>query len=335
VRAVVQGRYGSPHDLRVADVDVPAIAADQVLVRVRAASVHPDVWHVVTGYPYALRAMGAGLRRPRNPVPGTDMAGVVEAVGADVTTLAPGDEVFGETLTRTQWTNGGAFAEYVAVRATALARKPANVSFEQAAAVPTSGLITLRCLVREGHLEPGHRVLVNGAAGGVGSLGVQLAKGLGAHVTAVDRTDRLDLLRDLGADVVIDYTTEDFTRRPDRYDVILDIPGNRTLAEYRSVLNPGGRYVLVGHDDFGRKGHRWLGGIPKALGQVAMSPFIAELPGFTRPIPVEEAMATLAGFLASGALTPLVDSTSPLEGVADAIDRLTSGQARGKVLLTP
>lgn len=335
MKAVVQDRYGSPHDLRVADVESPEIGADQVLVQVRAASVHPDVWHVVTGLPYALRLMGAGVRRPRNPIPGTDMAGVVQRVGADVTGLSPGDEVFGETLTGTQWTNGGTFAEYVAAPARALARKPATVGFEQAAAVPTAGLIALRCLRGEGRLQAGDRVLVNGAAGGVGSLGVQIAKASGAHVTAVDRTDRLDVLRALGADAVIDYTAEDFTRRPDRYDVILDIPGNRSLSENRGVLNPGGRYVLVGHDDFGRRGHRWLGSIPRALGQVALSPFVPELPGIAKSLPIEEAMGTLAALLESGQLAPLVERTYPLDQVADAIDRLTSGQAQGRILVRP
>jgi NADPH:quinone reductase-like Zn-dependent oxidoreductase len=335
MRAVIQDQYGTPRDLRVAEVPAPVPAAGEVLVRVRATSVHPDVWHVVVGYPAVLRLMGAGVRRPRNPIPGTDLAGTVEAVGADVRDLAPGDEVFGQSLGSTEWSNGATFAELAVARADRLVRTPAGVTAEQAAAVPTSGLIALRCLRDEGRLRPGGRLLVNGAGGGVGSIAVQLGVAIDAHVTAVDRPDKLEMLRSLGAAEVIDYTAEDFTQRPERYDVILDIPGNRTLAEYRRVLTPSGRYVLVGHDDFGRRGHRWLGSLPKALGQVAISPVRRELAGITRPEPIEESLALLQRLLASGQLTPVIGHTFPLEQVAEALELLASGQAAGRILLTP
>jgi NADPH:quinone reductase-like Zn-dependent oxidoreductase len=215
-----------------------------VLVRVRAASVHADVWHVVTGWPYVLRLMGAGLRRPKNQVPGTDVAGVVEAVGASVTRFSPGDEVFGETMLGMQWRNGGAFAEYVAAPEDALALKPKHVGFEQAAAVPTSGFIAAANLQPGRPIAPGQRVLVNGAAGNVGAIAVQLARAQGAQVTGVDHTDKLDLVRALGADHVIDYTAVDFTRGAERYDLLFDVASNLTVAAARRVLTPTGMYVL-------------------------------------------------------------------------------------------
>ena len=206
MKAVVQEEYGSLDALEVREVEKPAPGDDEVLVRVRAASVHPDVWHVVSGHPYVLRLMGAGFSKPKNPIPGTDMAGVVEAVGKSVTQFQPGDEVFGETIGSMQWINGGAYAEYVTVAEDCLALKPANVTFEQAASVPTSGYIVLLNFAEVGQLGPGQEVLVNGAGGGVGALALQLAKAYGARVTAVDSTKKLNLLRELGADEVIDYT---------------------------------------------------------------------------------------------------------------------------------
>lgn len=256
MRAVVQDAYGSPDGLAVREVDLPVVRDDDVLVRVHAASVHPDVWHVVTGRPYVLRLMGSGLLRPKYRIPGTDMSGQVESVGKNVTRFKQGDEVFGETVLGNQWKNGGAFAEYVSVPQDALAHKPANVTFEQAAAVPTAGLIVLQNL-RGVRLRPGAKVLVNGAAGGVGGCAVQLAKAYGAHVTGVDETGKLDLVRSLGADQVVDYTREDFTRGAERYDLIFDIPGNRSFAECRRVLALDGSYVLIGHDRFGDAGGRW------------------------------------------------------------------------------
>jgi NADPH:quinone reductase-like Zn-dependent oxidoreductase len=231
MKAIVQEKYGSPYDLALREVDRPLIGDDDVLVRVHAASVHPDVWHVVIGRPYVLRLMGAGFSKPKNPIPGTDMAGIVESVGKAVTRYRQGDGVFGETIAAThQWTNGGAFAEYVSVREDWLALKPGNVTFEQAAAVPTSGFIALHNLRDASQVGPGRKVLINGAGGGVGALALQFAKAHGAHVTAVDSTNKLSMLRSLGADEVIDYTREDFTRRGNRYDLIFDVPGNRPFS---------------------------------------------------------------------------------------------------------
>jgi NADPH:quinone reductase-like Zn-dependent oxidoreductase len=260
MKAIVQEKYGSPYDvLTLKDIDKPVLRDDEVLVRVHAASVHPDVWHVVRGLPYVLRIMGAGLLRPTNSVSGTDVAGHVESVGKNVSQFEQGDEVFGETIKGYQWTNGGAYAEYVSVPEDSLALKPANITFEQAAAVSTSGLIALQNLPNEGRLHSGQRVLINGAGGGVGVLAVQLAKAYGANVTGVDDTTKLEMVRSIGADRVIDYTKEDFTQSGERYDLIFDIPGNHPFSACRRVLAPNGKYVLIGHDRFGQGAGRLFG----------------------------------------------------------------------------
>lgn len=336
MKAVVQQRYGSPDGLEVREIAVPAIAAKEVLVRVRAASVHPDVWHVVQGLPHILRLMGAGLRAPTNPVPGTDMAGQVEAVGSAVRRFRPGDEVFGETVKGHQWRNGGAYAEYAAVPADQLEMKPANVTFEQAAAVPTSGIIALQNVRDVGRVQPGDRVLVNGAGGGVGLLAVQLAKAFGAEVTGVDSADRLDLVRSVGADHVIDYTTDDFTERDERHDLIVDIPGNHPFSALRRVIAPGGTYVLIGHDRFGEAGGRWIGrGLRTMLPLMAMSPFVPELPApTTRMATKQESLAALRGLLEAGAITPVVGRTFPLDRVPEAIHCLERGDTQGKIVIT-
>jgi NADPH:quinone reductase-like Zn-dependent oxidoreductase len=254
MKAIVQEKYGSPYDvLNLKDIDKPMLKDDEVLVRVHTASVHPDVWHVVRGLPYVLRLMGAGLLKPKNRVPGTDVAGHVELVGKNVSQFQQGDEVFGETIKGYQWSNGGAYAEYVSVPERLLALKPANITFEQAAAVPTSGLIALQNLPNEGRLHPGQSVLVNGAGGGVGALAVQIAKAYGANVTGVDDTTKLEMVRSLGADQGIDYTKEDFTQGGERYDLIFDIPGNHPFSACRRVLAPNGKYVLIGHDRAGSR----------------------------------------------------------------------------------
>lgn len=335
MRAVVQDRYGSPDQLRVETVDQPAARDDEVLVRVRAASVHPDVWHVVTGRPYALRLFGAGMRRPKQPIPGTDLAGTVESVGRSVTRFRPGDEVFGESLRGQQWRNGGAYAEFAVAPQDALAHKPGNVSFEQAATVPTAGIITLRNLPPGDELGPGRRVLVNGAAGGVGALAVQIAKAHGAEVTGVDSTGKLALIRSLGADHTIDYTREDFTQGRQRYDLIFDIPGNHPFSKARRVLTPGGTYVLIGHDGYGRTRGRWLGSIPRVLGLVARSPFVRQLPKPRAMLSKPDAMAVLQELLATGQITPVVDRHFPLDRAPAAIRYLASGEACGRVVITP
>ena len=337
MKAIVQDRYGSPEDvLHLREIDRPTVGDDEVLVRVRAASVHPDVWHVVTGRPYVLRLMGAGLLKPNNPVPGTDVAGVVESVGGEVTRFRPGDEVFGETFTEMQWRNGGAFAEYVAAPQEALALKPGGISFEQAAAVPASGFIALHNLQSGGTIRPGQRVLINGAAGGVGSIALQLSKAYGAHVTGIDSTEKLELVRSLGADNVIDYTREDFTRRDERYDLIFDVASNLSLSACKRVLLPTGTYVLIGHDHFGDGAGRILGSLPRVLKLVALSPFVKQLPGPGVSIPrKKEVMAVLAEFLEAGKLTPVIDRTYPLGEVIEAMRHLQGGRARGKILVSP
>jgi NADPH:quinone reductase-like Zn-dependent oxidoreductase len=336
MKAIVQDRYGPPDALAFREIDVPEIRDDEVLVRVRATSVHPDVWHMVRGLPYVLRLMGGGLRRPKRPVPGTDVAGQVAAVGRQVDRFQPGDEVFGETVRGYTWTNGGAFAEYVAAEPEALALKPATVTFEQAAAVPSSGLIALHNLRGWARPQPGQRVLVNGAGGGVGVFAVQLARAYGAHVTGVDHPDKLELVRSVGADRVIDYTKEDFTRGGGRYDLIFDIPGNRPYAECRRALTPQGRYVLIGHDLFGGRGRRVLGrGLPAFARLMPISLFTNHLPkpNFSLP-PKQESMAELKELLGTGKLAPVIDRTYPLRQVPEAIRYLETGQVRGKIVIT-
>jgi NADPH:quinone reductase-like Zn-dependent oxidoreductase len=338
MKAIVQTGYGSPDVLQLREIDPPVVRDDEVLVRVRAASVHPDVWHVMTGQPYVLRLMGSGLRRPKRQVPGTDLAGQVESVGRDVTRFRPGDEVFGESVRGHQWRNGGAFAELASVPEGALAGKPGNVSFAQAAAVPTSGLIALSnlsALLDRLRLTPGRRVLVNGAAGGVGGIAVQLAAAAGAQVTGVDHPEKLELVRSLGAARVIDHTREDFTRGGERYDLIVDIPGNHRFSDCRRVLTPAGTYLLIGHDQFGGAGARWFGSLPRFLGLAARSLFVRQLPGLRFSTPgKQEAMAVLSELLAAGTLRPVVDRTYPLGQVPEAIRHLATGTVRGKVVIT-
>ncbi len=337
MQAIVQERYGPPEEvLQLREVDEPVAGDGEVVVRVRASSVHPDVWHAVAGRPWILRLMGAGALRPKDPVPGMEVAGVVESVGRGVTRFAPGDAVFGMTRTRLEWRNGGAFAELAAVSQDALALKPGGVTFEQAAAVPTSGWIALVNLEGSGRVGPGRSVLINGAGGGVGSLAVQIARARGARVTGVDHTDKLDLLRALGADAVIDYTREDFTRRGERYDLILDVASNLSLRACRKALTPDGIYVVIGHDHYGAAAGRVLGSVPRVLTLMALSPFVRQLPtsGFSAP-GTGEVMAQLAELLEAGKLTPVVDRAYPLGAVPEAMRDLQRGRNRGKLVITP
>lgn len=337
MRAVVQDRYGPLAEvLEVRDIPIPDVGDDEVLVRVHAASLHPDVWHVVTGRPRILRLMGAGLVRPRQPVPGTDMAGVVEAAGRKVTAFRAGQAVFGETRPGQQWTHGGAFAEYVTARAEWLAPKPDAVSFAEAASVPTSGYIALLNLRGAVAPAPGFRTLVNGAGGGVGSLAVQILKARGAYVTAVDSSGKLDMLRRLGADRVMDYTQEDFTRGPDRYDLIFDVPGNHPLPACRRVLAPGGTYVLIGHEHYDGSRRPLLGLFPRFIGFIVRSLFTSDLRVGRVPTPTRAgAMAELRDLLAAGRITPVVDSVYPLDEVREAFRHLIEDEVRGKVILSP
>jgi NADPH:quinone reductase-like Zn-dependent oxidoreductase len=335
VRAIVQDRYGEPAVvLRVAEIADPVPGPDEVLVRVRAASVHPDVWHVVTGRPAVLRLMGAGLRRPKVRVPGTDIAGTVTALGSAVTGFQPGDEVFGETVTGYGWKHGGAYAEHVAVRARALRRRPGTLTPEQAATVPTAGFIALHNMRAAGQGRPGRRVLVNGAGGGVGMIAVQLAKADGAHVTAVDTAAKRDLLLGLGADETVDHEQEDVLRRGGRYDLVFDVVGSHSVADWRRVLEPTGTYVLIGHDRFGAAGHRVLGSIPRFIGLMARTPFVPQLRRQPVVRDTTEFLSVLAGLAERGQLTPVVARTFPLAEVTDALAYLASGQARGRVVVT-
>ena len=321
MKAIIQDRYGAPSDvLQLQEIDKPLVEDDEVLVRVQAASVHADVWKVVTGHPYLFRLLYGGLRKPKPPIPGTDMAGHVEAVGKHVTRFSPGDEVFGESNRGFQWLNGGAYAEYVSVPQDALAHKPDNVTFEQAASVPTSGYIALMNLNGDRKIQAGQRVLINGAGGGVGSIAVQLAKTYGAHVTGVDSPQKLAMISALGADQVIDYTQEDFTRGDDRYDFILDVASTLALSDCKRVLTPAGTYVLIGHDHYGHVGSRTFGTQPGFFKLMARAPFDSQLPSLSFSLPSRQAvMTTLKEFLEAGQLTPLIDRTYPLNATPEAI----------------
>jgi NADPH:quinone reductase-like Zn-dependent oxidoreductase len=333
MKAIVQEVYGSPDLLRLRDVPTPAVSARDVLVRVRAASVHPDVWHMIRGEPRVLRMMGGGLRRPKRKIPGTDLAGVVESVGADVTRFRPGDEVFGKTVGANSWRNGGAYAELTSVHEDLVEAKPANLTFEQAAASPDSGTIAIQGLRDEGRVEAGQRVLINGAGGGVGSFAVQIGKAWGAEITAVDVTDKLDLLRGLGADHVLDGDDEDFTRLMERYDLILDIPGNRPYADVRRALADDGTYVLIGHDDYGRAGRRWIGSLGRFLRLLVRSPFDRRLPGLRGANDPGDRLKVLRELLEAGTVTPAIDRTFPLAEVPAAIHALEEGHVRGKLVI--
>jgi NADPH:quinone reductase-like Zn-dependent oxidoreductase len=336
MKAIVQEKYGSPDNLKLREVKKPLVGDDEVLVRVQAASLHPDVWHVVVGQPYVLRLMGAGFPKPKNPIPGTDMAGIVESIGKNVRQLQPGNAVFGETIVTHQWIHGGAFAEYVSVHQDLLALKPDNVTFEQAASVPTSGFIALLNLRGLRQWPPGQKVLINGAGGGVGSLALQITKSHGAHVTAVDTTSKLDMLRSLGADEVVDYTREDFTRRGVRYDLIFDVPGNRPFSAFRPALEPDGRYVPIGHDGYGALGKPVFGLIPYFLWLMLLSRFVKHLRGPNLPVPTKkEAMANLRELLETGKITPIIDSTYPLSEVREAFRHMIEDEIHGKVIITP
>jgi NADPH:quinone reductase-like Zn-dependent oxidoreductase len=303
------------------NIPMPVAGDDEVLIRVRAAGVGPEVWHLMTGLPYLVRVMGFGLRKPKTRVVGWDVAGSVEAVGKDVTQFQPGDEVFG--------TCRGAFAEYACGRAETLAPKPANLSFEQAAGVPVSGSTALRGLRDAGGVQPGQTVLIIGASGGVGTFAVQLAKAYGAEVTGVCSTAKTELVRSIGADYVIDYTREDFADGRNRYDVILDIAGNRSLSQLRRALTPRGTLVIVGAEDAGN----WLG-VRRQLRATALSPFVRQKLGTfiskERGADLEE----LRTLLEAGTITPVVDRTFPLDLVPEAIRCLRDGRAGGKIVIT-
>src|SRR5438309_2417407 len=302
MKAIVYCDYGLGN-VRLDQIEKPVPKDDEVLVRVRAASVNPYDWHFVEGTPYVMRAMGVGLRKPKDIRLGVDFAGTVEAVGKNVTQFKPGDEVFGG--------RGGAFAEYVCRRATgAIALKPPDVSFEQAASLNIAGITALQGIRDKGKVQAGQKVLINGASGGVGTFAVQIAKSFGATVTGVCSTRNLDLVRSLGADQVIDYTKEDFTRGAERYDVILDNVPNHTLSECRRVLNPKGKYVLIGGG--GPNDSRWIGPFGRIIKTMVLSPFINQQMGMMMADANHDDLTILADMMQSGKLKPVIDRTYKL-----------------------
>ena len=322
MKAIVQDTYGSPDVLQLREIDKPVVGEDEVLVRVQAAGVDQGVWHSVAGLPYLFRIAGIGVRAPKNPVPGLDVAGRVEAVGGSVTLFQPGDEVFG--------TCRGSFAEYASARADRLAPKPAKLSFEQAAAVPTSGATALQAVRDKGKVRPGQRVLVIGAGGGVGTFTVQLAKAFGAEVAGVCSTTKMELVRSIGADRVIDYARENFTAGATRYDVILDIAGNRSLSHLRRALAREGTLMIVG----GEGGGRWLGGIDRQLRAQVLSLFVRQRLGTLIATARKQDLEELHGLVEAGRVTPVIDRTFPLSEAPEAIRYMRNGHARGKVVIT-
>ncbi|WP_328341996.1 NAD(P)-dependent alcohol dehydrogenase [Micromonospora sp. NBC_00421] len=324
MKAIVQDRYGSPETLSLADVDVPVPAADEVLVRVEAAAVNAYDWHVMRGDPRMAR-LALGVTRPRARVRGRDFAGRVEAVGVDVRQLRPGDHVFGDLGDA-----NGAFAEYVCAPVTRVAPRPANLTSQQAAALPLAGCTALAGLRDAGRVGPGHRVLVNGAAGGVGTLAVQLATALGATVTGVCSSRNVDLVRSLGADRVVDYTRADFSHGP-RHDVVFDLVGNRSLTALRRALTPTGTLVLSGGG--GYHGGSLLGPVRLLLRGRLLAPFVRQRIVVPTATPDPEQLDTLRHHAEAGHLTPVVDRTYPLHEAPLAIGHLEGGHARAKVVI--
>jgi NADPH:quinone reductase-like Zn-dependent oxidoreductase len=326
MKAIVYCDYGVPN-VKLQDIEKPTPADDQLLVKVRAASVNPLDWHFIEGTPYVMRAMGVGLRKPKDTRLGVDFAGTVEAVGKNVTKFKPGDEVFGG--------RDGAFAQYVCVREPrAVVLKPANITFEQAASVPIAAITALQGVRDKGKVQPGQKVLINGASGGVGTFAVQIAKSYGAEVTGVCSTRNLDMVRSLGADHVIDYTKEDFTEGEERYDVIIDNVANHSLSECRRVLNHNGRYVLIGGG--GVSESRWLGpGLTHALKALVLAPFVSQKMGMMLAELNQKDLTELGDLMQSGKVKPVIDRTyKSLSELPDAIKYLEEGHARGKVVIT-
>jgi NADPH:quinone reductase-like Zn-dependent oxidoreductase len=320
MKAIIQDRYGDLDVLAFKDIAQPVPTDNEVLVRVHAAAVGKGDWLTVQGLPYVAR-MRYGLPNPKHPVPGFDVAGRIEAVGPNVTQLQPGDAVFG-------WCDG-AFAEYVAVPEGQLAQKPVKLTFEQAAAVPISGFAALQALRDTGGVQPGQQVVIIGASGGVGSFAVQLAKAFGADVTGVCGTKSLDMVRSIGADHVIDYTQQDFTRTGQRYDLILEMAGNRALADLRRALTPKGTLVLVGGS-----GGRWFMGTGRTLRAVLVSPFVGQRLRSFFSKPRRADLMVLQELLEAGKITPVIDRTFPLSESPEAIRHVGEKSTQGKTVIT-
>ena len=323
MKAVVHCDYGSADVLTLQDVEKPTPADEEALVKVRAASVNPLDWHRMRGTPYLMRR-DSGLRKPKNIRMGVDFAGTVDAIGKNVTQFKPGDEVFGG--------RSGAFAEYVCVRADrAVALKPANITFEQAASVPVAAITALQCVRDKGKIQPGQKILINGASGGIGTFAVQIAKSFGADVTGVCSTRNIDMVRSIGADHVIDYTKEDFAKGSERYDVMLDNVSNRSLAECRRVVKPNGIYVGIGGG--GPSDHRWIGPFGRVIHMRMLSPFVSQNMGTMLANMNKKDLTILADLMQSGKVTPVIDRTYKLSDVPEALRYLEQGHARGKVVI--
>ena len=324
MKAIVQDEYGSPDVLELRDIDKPEIGDDEVLVRVHAAGVDRGVWHLMTGLPYFIRLIipDLGLRAPKTPVPGSDVAGVVEAIGKDVTRFKPGDEVFG--------VGKSSYAEYARALESKLASKPANLTFEQAAVVPISGLTGLQAVRDSGKVQSGQKVLILGASGGVGTFAVQIAKSFGAEVTGVCNTTKVDLVRSLGADHVIDYKHEDFADGEQRYDVIIDAGGHSSLSHLRRALTPKGTLVIVGAETDGK----WFGGFDRSIRAMLLSRFVSQqLVAFVNSENHED-LIVLKELIEAGKVTAVIDRTFTLSDAPKAIHYLKEGHARGKVAIT-
>jgi NADPH:quinone reductase-like Zn-dependent oxidoreductase len=322
MKGIVHRCYGSPDVVRYEDLPKPTPADDEVLVRVRATSVNPLDWHYLEGTPYLVRIDG-GFGKPENPRLGVDFAGTIDAVGKNVRRFKPGDEVFGGKF--------GAFAEYVSVREErAIALKPGNVSFAQAASVPIAALTALQALRDKGHVKAGQKVLINGASGGVGTFAVQIAKSYGAEVTGVCSTKNVELVRSLGADHVVDYTREDFTKGAERYDLIVDNVSTHSVSDYRRVLSPNGQYVMIGSATIGN----WFGWLEVPIEAWILSPFMSQKFDMMLADLNKDDLAVLGELLKSGKVTPVIDRTYKLSEAAEAIRYLEKGHTRGKVVLT-
>lgn len=324
MKAVVQDAYGSPEVLELKDVPMPAVGEDEVLVRIRAAGANPHDWHSMRGDPSLFVRIPLGLRKPRRTtVLGSDMAGQVETVGKNVTRFRPGDEVFAEV-------DFGGFAEYASISEDVLEMKPGNLTPAQAAAVPMAGMAALRALRNLGRIQPGQKVLINGASGGIGTFAVQIAKSFGAEVTGVCSTRNVELVRSIGADHVIDYTQADFTHSAQRYDVLLDTVGNRSLSELRRVVLPKGTLVLVG--GLAKRG-RWLGPATQLLKGILLSPFVSQRIAALTGRPNKEDLRVLRELIEVGRVTPVIDRTYLLDEAPEAIRYLEEGHGRGKVVI--
>lgn len=332
--AAIQSGYGDIDVYSQAEVPVPRPGPGQVLVRVRATSLHADIWHTMRGEPRILRLMGGGFLRPKNPVPGTDLAGEVVALGDGVDKFRLGDRVFGQTTGWNLWRNGGTFAPWAVAGAAGLAKIPDGIGFPEAASVATSGQIVLLNMPLE-PLVPGASVLVHGAAGCVGSLALQIAKARGVRVVAVDLPAKLDLLRSLGADEAIDGATTDPTAGEPRYDMVFDVLGLHPLRAWCRVLKPAGHYVLIGHDQYGESRRTLLGGIPQMLGLALRAPLVSQNVVLGPPKLSESPLGMLARWLEQGSITPRIDSVLPLRDLPQAMRRLERNEVIGRIVFVP